>query len=65
VASRAPHAQAMHPGEEHLLPFFLAAGASGEPAVQALRLHASLTFGCLGMDSYAFGAAAYRLVTHD
>jgi 4,5-DOPA dioxygenase extradiol len=55
----------MHPSDEHPLPFFLAAGASGEPAVQALRLHASLTFGCLGMDSYAFGAAAYRLVTDD
>lgn len=62
-ARRAPHAQAMHPSDEHLLPFFLAAGASGEPAAQALRLHASITYGCLGMDSYAFGAAAYWLAT--
>lgn len=58
---RAPHAARMHPSDEHLLPFFVAAGAGGE-AWPALRLHASVTYGCLGMDAYAFGDAAPRLL---
>ena len=57
--TRAPHAVLMHPTDEHLLPFYVAAGAGGRrPAV---RIHASLTFGDLGMDAYAFGPAAARL----
>ncbi len=56
---RAPHAVLMHPSDEHLLPFFIAAGAAGPHA--ALRLHASLTYGELGMDAYAFGASAPAL----
>ncbi len=56
----APHAVLMHPTDEHLLPFFIAAGAGGASAGQ--RIHASLTFGDLGMDSYAFGAAASQLM---
>jgi 4,5-DOPA dioxygenase extradiol len=52
--NQAPHAALMHPSSEHLLPFFIAAGAAGEPGPGA-RLHASLTFGDLGMDAYAFG----------
>ena len=49
----------MHPTDEHLLPFFVAAGAGGRgPAV---RIHASLTYGDLGMDAYAFGPVAARL----
>ena len=56
---QAPHAALMHPSDEHLLPFFVAAGAAGAGA--ALRLHDSLTYGCLGMDAYAFGAGADRL----
>jgi 4,5-DOPA dioxygenase extradiol len=83
--TRAPHAMLMHPTDEHLLPFFVAAGAglgaetklgdredqSGRnggrapgpaPAAAAgMRLHASLTFGDLGMDSYAFGPQAAQL----
>jgi 4,5-DOPA dioxygenase extradiol len=55
----APHAVLMHPSDEHLLPFFIAAGAGGEHP--ALRIHQSLTFGDLGMDCYAFGAGAARL----
>lgn len=59
--ARAPHAALMHPTDEHWLPFYPAAGAggSGHPG---LRLHESITYGCLGMDSYAFGAQAPRLL---
>lgn len=52
--ARAPHAVDMHPTDEHLLPWYVAAGAGGRAAAP-LRLHASLTYGCLGMDAYAFG----------
>jgi 4,5-DOPA dioxygenase extradiol len=58
--ARAPHAAAMHPTDEHLLPWFVAAGAGGRDA-GARRVHASVTFGCLGMDAYAFGPAAAAL----
>lgn len=57
---QAPHAAFMHPTDEHLLPFFVAAGAGGE-AQPGLRLHDSLTYGHLGMDVYAFGPQAPRL----
>jgi 4,5-DOPA dioxygenase extradiol len=56
---QAPHAELMHPTDEHLLPLYVAAGAAGP--VPGLRLHASLTFGELGMDAYAFGAQATAL----
>jgi 4,5-DOPA dioxygenase extradiol len=62
--ARAPHALLMHPTDEHLLPYFVAAGAGGE-AAPALRLHASVTYGCLGMDAYAFGDAAPRLLADE
>ncbi len=60
---QAPHAVLMHPTDEHLLPFFVAAGAAaGSGATPgAQRLHDSLTYGCLGMDAYAFGSAAGAL----
>ena len=51
----------MQPTDEHLLPWFVAAGAGlgselAEHAhTQALRIHASTTYGDLGMDVYAFG----------
>jgi 4,5-DOPA dioxygenase extradiol len=53
----APHALDMHPTDEHLLPWYVAAGAAGRDS-PALRLHASQTFGSLGMDCYAFGPTA-------
>ncbi len=55
---QAPHALQMHPSDEHLLPFFIAAGAGTTLAETApgQRIHASLTHGELGMDAYAFGA---------
>lgn len=58
--ARAPHAAFMHPSDEHLLPWFVVAGAGGrEPAPQ--RLHDSVTYGMLGMDAYAFGPASDQL----
>jgi 4,5-DOPA dioxygenase extradiol len=52
--ARAPHAVAMHPTDEHLLPWFIAAGAGGRDAAP-VRIHDSVTHGMLGMDIYAFG----------
>ncbi|MDP9044925.1 MAG: dioxygenase [Pseudomonadota bacterium] len=57
---RAPHAVDMHPTDEHLLPWFIAAGAGGA-ADPAVRLHASAEMGSIGMDAYAFGVAAPTL----
>jgi len=52
----------MHPTDEHLLPWYVAAGAGHEgPAV---RIHDSVTVACLGMDAYAFGATAPKLARH-
>ena len=48
----------MHPTAEHLLPYFVAAGAGGG---RATRLRASLSFGVLGMDAYAFRESAAAL----
>lgn len=56
----APHASLMHPSDEHLLPWYVAAGAGGEEATPT-RIHASLTYGCLAMDAYAFGSDAQQL----
>lgn len=58
--TQAPHAADMHPTDEHLLPWYIAAGAGGRDAAPR-RLHESSTHGVLGMDTYAFGAAAGRL----
>ncbi|MCA0240740.1 MAG: dioxygenase [Proteobacteria bacterium] len=57
---QAPHAALMHPTDEHWLPWYPAGGAAGEGAV-GLRLHASVTYGSLAMDAYAFGPQAPRL----
>ncbi|WP_310732243.1 class III extradiol ring-cleavage dioxygenase [Methylibium sp. T29-B] len=58
--SQAPHAALMHPTDEHWLPFYIAAGAGGL-AAPGLRLHDAVTYGCLAMDAYAFGAGARPL----
>lgn len=55
--AKAPRAVDMHPTDEHLLPWFVSAGAAGSGS-GAVRLHDAVTFGCIGMDAYAFGAAA-------
>ena len=57
--AQAPHGVLMHPTDEHLLPFYVAAGAGG--AAPARRIHQSLTYGCLAMDAYTFGPAAGAL----
>ncbi|MCP5271301.1 MAG: dioxygenase [Burkholderiaceae bacterium] len=57
---QAPHAAFMHPTDEHWLPFYVAAGAGGEAATPR-RLHASVTYGVLAMDLYAFGPRADTL----
>ena len=51
--SRAPHGAANHPTEDHLLPLFVALGASGEGRGQ--RVHTSHEYGVLMMDAYRFG----------
>ncbi len=56
----APYAVDMHPTDEHLLPWYVAAGAGGRQAIP-LRLHTSVTLGSLGMDAYAFGSTAQHL----
>lgn len=58
--ARAPHAALMHPSDEHWLPFYIAASAGGLHA-PGVRLHDAVTYGCLGMDAYAFGESAARL----
>jgi 4,5-DOPA dioxygenase extradiol len=58
--ARAPHGVDMHPTDEHLLPWFVAAGAGGR-ADAPVRLHDSVTLGSLGMDAYAFGPQAAAL----
>lgn len=52
--SQAPYAVENHPSEEHLLPFFVAAGAARSGGRQGERVHASTAFGVLSMDAYAF-----------
>jgi 4,5-DOPA dioxygenase extradiol len=56
----APDAATMHPTDEHLLPWFIAAGAGGQDDAP-IRVHASAAGGHLGMDAYAFGADAPAL----
>ncbi|WP_157268937.1 dioxygenase family protein [Azohydromonas aeria] len=58
--AQAPHAALMHPTDEHLLPWYVAAGAGGRE-VEPLRLHESHAYAALGMDAYGFGEEAERL----
>jgi 4,5-DOPA dioxygenase extradiol len=57
---RAPFGAAMHPTDEHWLPFYIAAGAGGSDA-RPQRLHEAVTYGCVAMDAYAFGSGAAGL----
>ena len=61
--AQAPHAVLMHPTDEHLLSFFVAAGAGGR--TRARRIHQSQEYGDLGMDAYAFGPQAAALPVID
>ena len=58
--TQAPHAADMHPTDEHLLPWYVAAGAGGRDDPPQ-RVHASVSYGALGMDAYAFGPHAREL----
>jgi len=58
--TQAPHAALMHPTDEHLLPWYVAAGAGGKDTAPR-RIFEGVTFGCLGMDAYAFGPQAMPL----
>ena len=49
----APSARDNHSTAEHLLPMFVALGASGK-GWQATKLHGSFTYGSLAMDAYCF-----------
>jgi 4,5-DOPA dioxygenase extradiol len=49
----APYAREEHPTDEHLLPLHAALGAAGAQA-KAKRLHSSVEFGFLRMDTYSF-----------
>ena len=51
----------MHPTDEHWLPWYPSGGAAGLAAA-GTRLHDSVTYGCLGMDAYAFGAQGQALL---
>lgn len=50
----APEAEANHPCDDHLLPLFVALGATGD-GEPIRRLHASYEYGVLAMDTYRFG----------
>ena len=58
--SEAPYAADMHPTDEHLLPWYVAAGVGGRTAAP-IRVHSGAIMGALGMDAYAFGAGAAPL----
>jgi 4,5-DOPA dioxygenase extradiol len=51
----APGAQANHPYDDHLLPLFVAMGATS-PDEPITRMHKSYEYGVLAMDTYRFGA---------
>ncbi len=54
--SRAPHAVQNHPTDEHLLPLFVALGASIE-IDSARHLNSVMTYGLLAMDAWLFDEA--------
>lgn len=53
-ARLAPHGALMHPTDEHLLPFFVAAGVGQARGAKGRRLHESAQHAVIGMDTYAF-----------
>lgn len=50
--ARAPYAEANHPTDEHLLPLFVALGASRRGEGECL--HRSVEYGVIAMDAYGF-----------
>lgn len=64
AVDRAPHGHDNHPTMEHILPLFVAMGAGADTdgiSLDSQRLHASITYGLLAMDVYAFGGETARL----
>lgn len=57
--SLAPAGEINHPTEDHFLPFFVPLGAAG-PGAAGRRVHASVEYGALAMDAYAFDAPGSR-----
>jgi 4,5-DOPA dioxygenase extradiol len=53
---QAPFAERAHPTDEHLLPLYVAMGASGTP-MRAQRIDAGIDMGFLAMDIYRFDGA--------
>ena len=51
--ARAPHAVQNHPSDEHLLPLFVALGAT-DSITGAVRLNHVMTYGLLAMDAWLF-----------
>jgi 4,5-DOPA dioxygenase extradiol len=49
----APDGVRAHPDDDHFLPFFVALGAAG-PNARGTRIHASIEYGSLAMDTYRF-----------
>ncbi|MCW5695287.1 MAG: dioxygenase [Bauldia sp.] len=49
----APDGVRAHPDDDHFLPFFVALGAAG-PNAKGTRIHASIEYGSLAMDTYRF-----------
>lgn len=54
--AQAPHAERIHPTEEHLLPLFFALGAAGPDAV-ARQTYGGFAYAALAMYAYAFDSA--------
>ncbi len=60
----APHGQAAHPTEDHLLPLFVAWGAT-DGGDRILRLCPEFTYGGLAMDAYLWQAAGHPMLTKE
>lgn len=60
--ARAPHGATAHPTDEHLLPLFVAWGASAA-GDRVQRLDAGYTYGGLAMDAYLWQSAEQPVVT--
>lgn len=57
-ARQAPHGALMHPSDEHLLPYFVAAGVGQARGVPGRRVHDSAQHAVIGMDAYRFDPPA-------
>jgi 4,5-DOPA dioxygenase extradiol len=58
---KAPFSERAHPSDEHLLPLYVAMGASGDAPWHARRIDAGIDLGLLAMDIYRFGLAEHTV----